>query len=66
MSTKKPNPGSDEALKQGCRCPVLDNNHGQGLPPYKGKGGNVFWMTMDCPLHGDPRALDVRSKKVKK
>lgn len=25
-----PNPGSDEAIAAGCRCPVLDNAHGRG------------------------------------
>lgn len=41
-----PNPGSDEAIKQGCTCPVLDNNHGKGFSK------NMFYMSMDCPLHG--------------
>jgi hypothetical protein len=41
-----PNPGSDEAIKQGCTCPVLDNNHGKGL------GNGLFWMNKDCPMHG--------------
>jgi len=42
------NPGSDEALKRGCRCAVLDNAHGKGYFGMKG----VFVMTADCPLHG--------------
>ena len=42
-----PNPGSDEAVKQGCRCAILDNAHGWG---YMIKG--QFWVTQDCPLHG--------------
>jgi hypothetical protein len=28
--TKKPNPGSDDAIDAGCTCPVLDNGHGKG------------------------------------
>jgi hypothetical protein len=44
-----PNPGSDEAVNQGCTCPVLDNGRGLGLP-----GGN-FWFSEDCPLH-NPKA----------
>lgn len=43
-----PNPGSDEALDQGCTCAVLDNAHGRG---YMGQPG-VFCMSQDCPLHG--------------
>lgn len=42
----KPNPGSDEALDQGCTCPVLDNNHGRG---YMGPG--EFVVTEGCPIH---------------
>lgn len=41
----KPNPGSDEAIEQGCSCPVLDNNNGKGL------GDGTFWFSGDCPVH---------------
>ena len=45
----KPNPGSDEALDQGCRCPVIDNGHGnEKLGKTRG-----FWINAECPLHGD-------------
>ena len=45
-----PNPGSPEAMKLGCKCPVLDNAHGRGFP----WGGNEpsFWVNEECPLHG--------------
>lgn len=43
-----PNPGSDEAIAKGCKCPVLDNAHGRG---YLGKPG-IFVLSADCPLHG--------------
>ena len=36
-------PGSDEAVAQGCKCPVLDN---QDMPEDK------KWVNLDCPLHG--------------
>lgn len=42
-----PNPGSDEAIAQGCRCPVIDNHHGWG---YWSK--DVFSINLSCPLHG--------------
>jgi hypothetical protein len=29
---RTPNPGSDEAVKLGCTCPVEDNKHGDGVP----------------------------------
>jgi len=38
------NPGSDDSIKAGCTCPVLDNNHGRGNGP--------FWHSEDCPIHG--------------
>lgn len=44
----KPNPGSDEALEQGCQCPVLDNNYGEGSD----WGPDKFWISGLCPLHG--------------
>lgn len=40
------NPGSREALALGCRCPVLDNHHGEGMP------GGLFWISGDCSIHG--------------
>lgn len=30
------NPGSDDALKDGCVCPVLDNAHGKGYMCVEG------------------------------
>ena len=56
-----PHPGSDEAVKAGCRCPVLDNGHGRGRG---GDGEKYGWvMNGDCPLHGlteDEREEDRR------
>lgn len=39
------NPGSVDAVNQGCACPILDNNCGKGL------GHNRFWISGDCTLH---------------
>ena len=50
--TETPNPGSDEAIAQGCRCPVYDNCHGKGC----GYGEGMFWINGDCPLHARPDA----------
>lgn len=46
----EPNPGSDEAIRQGCSCAVLDNNHGLRQP---WPGG--WWITQGCPVHA-PKA----------
>jgi hypothetical protein len=45
---RRPNPGSDEALKQGCKCPVMDNGYGRG---YMGQP-NQFIQVHGCPVHG--------------
>ena len=47
---KPPNPGSPEAVAQGCTCPVLDNCNGKGSE-FGGPG--TFWMHSGCPLHGN-------------
>ena len=43
-----PPPGSDAALALGCRCPVLENAHGNGVD-------GRYWMAAGCPLHGGGR-----------
>ena len=56
MTEPKPNPGSDDAIAQGCTCPVIDNHHGEGMPkPLYPDGTRYFWMSADCPLHGETR-----------
>ena len=49
-----PNPGSDEAIANGCTCPVLDNEHGKG----SGWGEGCFWMNNACPIHGRKLTAD--------
>ena len=48
-----PNPGSREAVKQGCRCPILDNGHGRGyMGGVKDKDGNTLFVYLaSCPVH---------------
>lgn len=50
---QKLRPGSDEAIKAGCTCPVMDNAHGKGyLGGVKDEDGNtVFVYNGDCPIH---------------
>lgn len=48
---KKPNPGSDEAIDQGCTCPVLDNGRGRGCGHKGDDGEPLFWINSDCSLH---------------
>jgi hypothetical protein len=42
-------PGSPQAVADGCKCPVLDNHHGKGVP-YP--SGPAWYVNEDCPLHG--------------
>lgn len=50
----KPNPGSSEAVEQGCSCPVMDNHHGKGIPvPDNGEIKRAFWINAECSMHGD-------------
>jgi hypothetical protein len=53
---KSPFPGSDDAIDQGCLCPVLDNCHGKGFPVTTDEGELqiAYWMNNECPLHGLP------------
>lgn len=54
---KPPNPGSDAARALGCKCPVLDNNHGLRSPwPPDG-----WFMVPSCAIHGRGEAGDERS-----
>jgi len=41
------NPGSEEARKAGCTCPIMDNNYGKG---YLGQPG-VFVYRSGCKVH---------------
>lgn len=49
---KIPNPGSDAALRLGCKCPVMDNAHGEGCGMKDTEGKPLFWISGNCPLHG--------------
>jgi len=47
---EKPNPGSDAALELGCKCPVIDNHHGEGVKFSHSDEPN-FWINSECPIH---------------
>lgn len=42
----RPNPGSDEALAAGCRCPIMDNGRGKRPGPWG------WVVNAECPMHG--------------
>lgn len=43
-----PNPGSGEAARLGCKCPVFDNNGGVRAPWPDG-----WWINVTCTVHAD-------------
>jgi len=45
-----PNPGSPEAMAQGCTCPRMDNANGKGAGLDE-DGTPLFWRTHGCPVH---------------
>ena len=46
-----PPPGSLEAIKQGCTCPVFDNCKGRGCGLTDKDGNPLFYINEKCPLH---------------
>ena len=50
------NPGSQEARKQGCNCPVMDNHYGMGRLVGAER---VFVTNQGCPVH-DPDDVEDR------
>ncbi len=48
--TEQPNPGSPEAVRLGCTCPVIDNHHGSG---WRGNP-DMFLQDGNCPIHNRP------------
>jgi len=48
IDLKKAKPGSDYAVENGCKCPVLDNCRGNGYLGIE----DQFVISPQCPLHG--------------
>lgn len=57
------NPGSPEAVEIGCRCPVLDNGHGQGSGYKDSNGDPAFWINEECPIHNPHRKTFLKVRK---
>lgn len=49
-----PNPGSKEAVEQGCTCAQMDNGYGRGLYRDPKTGEWLFVINEECSLHGTP------------
>lgn len=48
---KKPFPGSPDAIKAGCTCPIFDNKKGQGAWINTATNEPMFWVSDTCTLH---------------
>lgn len=51
-------PGSPEAIKQGCKCPIMDNRRGVGIPDPRNPQDIMltrFWVNEECPVHSNPK-----------
>lgn len=46
------NPGSHEAYREGCRCPMTENQFGRGTPGVDLFGLPQYVTDARCPLHG--------------
>ena len=51
MKYEIPAPGSPEAVKDGCTCPVMDNCRGAGYMIGEDMEP-LFVVSSDCPVHG--------------
>lgn len=48
---KKPTPGSVDAIKAGCTCPIYDNKKGEGAFVNTVTKEPMFWVSDKCPMH---------------
>lgn len=46
------NPGSHDAVREGCRCPMTENQFGRGVPGAGLFGQPQFIRNSHCALHG--------------
>ena len=58
MTDVRTNPGSPEAKRLGCTCPVLDNAYGEGAVVDGQVNSMQFYLDPDCAIHQDKRGLD--------
>jgi hypothetical protein len=50
-------PGSDQAIKNGCLCPVMDNARGRGM--YIDTDGlAIYAVSNTCPVHNYPIPIE--------
>lgn len=55
-----PNPGSPHAIKLGCQCPGIVNQHGRGMRTDPKTGERQYWIPASCDLHSDWEMADAQ------
>ena len=58
MPANKPNPGSPEALQQGCTCDQSDNHYGKGYM----NDPDRFVVNGHCPVHGQKAKWNMQAE----
>lgn len=46
-----PNPGSVEAIRLGCICPVMENSRGAGYYTFRDGSRPLFLLNDNCHVH---------------
>jgi hypothetical protein len=49
-------PGHQQAVKDGCTCPTMDNANGTGCGYVDANGSPLYVFNLECPLHGGDKA----------
>jgi hypothetical protein len=44
-------PGSADARKRACQCPIDENRSGAGWEVSSDRALRGFWIVEDCPMH---------------
>ena len=61
INSRKPNPGTKEAITLGCKCPVIDNHYGKG---WDGQG-KEFIYNMECEIHTSEIKISDKGLEIK-
>lgn len=66
MTHVQHNPGSPEAVAQGCTCAVIDNHHGKGEPMDSTGRNHRWYVSGGCPVHDPDSTMGVAAHSPSK
>lgn len=52
-------PGDQQAVADGCTCPVMRNANGKGCGYVDLEGWPLYVFDLECPLHGGDKAEEM-------